>query len=77
MNALKNLNGMCINGIAAALFVAKGLVRWDIALLMAAGAIFGGYAGAGAARRIGQKNVRRMIILIGLALTVWLLARKW
>ena len=24
MNALKNLNGMCINGIAAVLFVAKG-----------------------------------------------------
>ncbi len=78
MNALKNLNGMCINGIAAVLFVAKGgLVRWDIALLMAAGAIFGGYAGAGTARRIGQKNVRRMIILIGLALTLWLLARQW
>ena len=77
MNALKNLNGMCINGIAAALFIAKGLVRWDIALLMAAGAIFGGYAGAGTARRIGQKNVRRVIILIGLALTLWLLARQW
>ena len=77
MNALKNLNGMCINGIAAALFVAKGLVRWDIALLMAAGAIFGGYAGAGTARRIGQKNVRRLIILIGVALTLWLLARQW
>jgi hypothetical protein len=76
MNALKNLNGMCINGIAAALFVAKGLVRWDIALLMAAGAIFGGYAGAGTAQRIGQQNVRRMIILIGLALTAWLLARQ-
>ncbi len=77
MNALKNLNGMCINGIAAALFVAKGLVRWDIALLMAAGAIFGGYAGAGTAQRIGQRNVRRMIILIGLALTIWLLVRRW
>jgi uncharacterized membrane protein YfcA len=77
MNALKNLNGMCINGIAAVLFVAKGLVRWDIALLMAVGAIFGGYAGAGTARRIGQKNVRRMIILIGLALTLWLLTRQW
>jgi len=44
---------------------------------MAAGAIFGGYAGAGTARRIGQKNVRRLIILIGLALTLWLLARQW
>ena len=76
MNALKNLNGMCINGIAAALFIAKGLVDWRLALLMAAGAILGGYAGAGTARRIGQKNVRRMVIAIGLALTVSLLVRR-
>jgi uncharacterized protein len=76
MNALKNLNGMCINGIAAALFIARGLVEWRLALLMAAGAIIGGYAGAGAARRIGQKNVRRAIILIGFGLTVWLLVRQ-
>ena len=47
MNALKNLNGMCINGIAAVLFIVKGLVDWRLAALMAAGAIFGGYAGAG------------------------------
>ena len=37
MNALKNLNAMCINGIAAVLFVAKGLVDWRCGLLMAAG----------------------------------------
>lgn len=76
MNALKNLNGMCINGIAAALFIAKGLVDWRLALLMAAGAIVGGYAGAGTARRIGQKNVRRMVIAIGLLLTISLLVRQ-
>lgn len=75
MNALKNLNGMCINGIAAGLFIAKNLVDWRLALLMAAGAILGGYVGAGTARRVGQKNVRRVIILIGLSLTLWLLVR--
>ncbi len=75
MNALKNLNAMCINGIAAVLFIGKGLVNWRLALLMAAGAICGGYAGAGSARRVGQANVRRIIILIGFALTIWLLLR--
>ena len=40
---------------------------------MAAGAIFGGYAGAGTARRLGQKNVRRLVILIGLALAAKML----
>jgi uncharacterized protein len=67
-NAIKNLNAMFINGIAAALFIAKGLIDWRSALLMAAGAIVGGYAGAGTARRLGQKNVRRLVILIGLAI---------
>ena len=76
MNALKNLNAMCINGVASALFIGKGLVDWRLALLMAAGAILGGYAGAGAARRVGQPVVRRVVILIGLALSIWLLLRQ-
>jgi uncharacterized membrane protein YfcA len=76
MNALKNLNAMCINGIAAALFVAKGLVDWRLGLLMAGGAIVGGVAGAGWARRVGQEIVRRGVILIGMALTLWLLLRQ-
>ncbi len=76
MNALKNLNAMCINGIAAILFMTKGLVDWRLALLMAAGAIVGGAAGAGTARRAGQEMVRRGVILIGVTLSIWLLARQ-
>jgi len=75
-NAIKNLNGMFINGIAAALFIYKGLIDWQIAVLMAAGAVVGGYAGAGVARRLGQKNVRRLVIVIGLALATKMLL-KW
>jgi uncharacterized protein len=73
-NAIKNLNAMFINGIAAALFIARGMIdAWPVVLLMAAGSIFGGYAGADIARKIGQKNVRRLVIFIGLslALTLW------
>ncbi len=75
MNALKNINGMCINGVAAVMFIVNGLVDWRLASLMAAGAILGGYAGAGAAQRIGQKNVRRIVVLIGFSLTISLLLR--
>jgi uncharacterized membrane protein YfcA len=77
MNALKNLNGMCINGVAAALFIAKGLVDWHLALWMASAAIIGGYAGAGTARRAGQKAVRRAIVAIGFSLSLWLLVRQF
>jgi len=72
-NGLKNLNALCINGIAAVIFIARGLVDWRLALWMALGAILGGFAGAGMARRVGQPAVRRIVICIGFALTIWLL----
>jgi uncharacterized membrane protein YfcA len=70
MNALKNLNGMCINGVAAVMFIYKGLVDWRLALFMAVGALLGGYAGADTARRLGQKTVRWIVIFIGFALSI-------
>lgn len=76
MNGLKNINGLCINAVAAAMFMAGGLVKWPFALLMAVGSIFGGYSGAGIARKLGQKNVRRLIIIIGFGLTLSLLLKK-
>jgi uncharacterized membrane protein YfcA len=77
MNGLKNLNGLCINGVAVILFMSNRLVNWHIALMMAAGAIVGGYGGAGIAQRIGQRNVRRLVILIGVGLAVYLLLQSW
>ena len=76
MNGLKNINGLCINAVASVLFITSGQVNWHIALMMAVGSIIGGYAGAGTARRIGQRNVRRVIIGIGLVLAVWLLKQS-
>ncbi len=75
MNAIKNINGMCINLVAAVMFILNGLVDWRLASLMAAGAILGGYAGAGTAQRLGQRNVRRIVVGIGFALTISLLVR--
>lgn len=77
MNGLKNAFSLTINAVAAILFVGRGLVDWRIAGIMAAGSIFGGYAGAGIAKRIGQKNVRRLVILIGLVLTLSLIRKQF
>jgi uncharacterized membrane protein YfcA len=71
-NGLKNINGLCINAVAAAIFIGRALVDWRIALFMAVAAISGGYFGAGTARRIGQRNVRRIVVLIGIGLAVFL-----
>jgi uncharacterized membrane protein YfcA len=75
MNAIKNVLAVCINGIAAAYFVVSGLVVWEDALVMAAGAIVGGVGGAGLARRMGRVVVRRIIIAIGFGMALALLVK--
>ena len=69
-NGIKNFLGICINSIAVLLFSLAGLVVWPDALVMACGALAGGYFGASMAVRVGQKWVRRGIVLIGLIIFV-------
>jgi uncharacterized membrane protein YfcA len=54
----------------------NSLIQWPMAATMTAGSIVGGYSGAGIARKIGQKKVRSIIIVIGFALTLSLLIKK-
>lgn len=75
MNGLKNVLAACINGIAALYFIWAGLVSWPHAAIMAAGAVAGGVAGVGLARRIGRTAVRRMVVGIGFAMAVSLMLR--
>jgi uncharacterized membrane protein YfcA len=75
MNGLKNIFGSMINAVAAVYFVYAGMVDWPSAALMAVGAIIGGYGAAGIARKIGQKAVRRIVIVIGFAMTISLFFR--
>ncbi len=77
MNGLKNLFAACINGIAAIYFMFSGLVSWPYALVMIAGAVLGGYLGAGAARRIGRTMVRRIVIGVGFTMTASLFLKSW
>ena len=76
MNGLKNLLTLFINGVAALYFITMGMVSWPWALMMATGAIAGGYGGAGVARRIGPKGVRRIVILVGFSMALSLLIRR-
>jgi uncharacterized membrane protein YfcA len=64
-NGIKNFLGICINSIAVLSFALAGLVVWEDALVMACGALLGGYFGASMAKRVGQKWVRRSIVVIG------------
>ncbi len=76
-NGLKNFFGMCINGVAAAYFIVRGAVEWRAALVMMAGAILGGYAGARFARKIGQARARTAVIVIGFVIAAILLYQSF
>jgi len=76
MNSLKVVFGGTINGIAAAYFIWAGMVHWPDVLVMAVGAILGGWGGAGTARRLGRTAVRRIVIGIGFAMAVSLFIKK-
>jgi uncharacterized protein len=76
MNALKVVLGGAVNGIAAVYFVAARMVNWQYVLIMVAGALAGGYGGAGAARKAGGPAVRKTVIVIGLGMAAYLFVRR-
>jgi hypothetical protein len=75
MNAIKTILSFLINGMALIYFTVKGLVVWPIAFLMAAGAVFGGYAGARLAKQVDQRYLRLFIVGVGLFVSIWLFLR--
>ena len=74
-NGIKNFLGICINSVAVLSFSLAGLVVWHDALVMACGALIGGYFGASMAVRVGQTWVRRGIVVIGLVIFVVMIWR--
>jgi hypothetical protein len=71
MNALKVVLASIINGVAVIAFAIAGAIFWPQALLMAVGAILGGYGGAALAHRVAPQYVRRLVIAVGLLLSVY------
>jgi len=75
MNAITTVLASIINVTAFIFFALKGLVAWPLALLMAVGAIIGGYAGARSAKRIKENYLQVLIVAVGFITTAWLLLR--
>ncbi len=76
MNSLKVLLGGAINGVAVVYFIANRMVFWPDVVLMAIGAIVGGYWGAGLARKVGGRVVRRLVVVIGFGLALSFFVRR-
>ena len=72
-NALKGLLSMVINAVAVVYFALFGPVAWGAALVMAGGALAGGYLGVGIARRLGETWLRRSVVVLGVVVAAILL----
>jgi hypothetical protein len=71
MNALKVLLAACVNGVAVVPFAVAGKISWGIALVVAVGAIAGGYLGARLALRVPPRVVRLFVIAVGAVMTAY------
>jgi uncharacterized membrane protein YfcA len=70
MSATTSLFGAVVNGLAGIIFAVSGLVSWPYALAMALGSLAGGYWATGFARKLGKIVIRRLVICVGLLITV-------
>jgi uncharacterized membrane protein YfcA len=75
MSALTSFYSLCINGVAALIFISAGIVYWPYVLPMAIAAMVGGYGAAGVARRIGRTAVRRFVMAVGFTISAVMLVR--
>ena len=75
MSGLTSFYGLCINGVAAARFIAAHMIDWRYVPWMAIAAIIGGYGAAGIARKIGKVMVRRFVIGVGFTIALIMFVR--
>jgi len=66
-NAAKNVLALLVNFVAAVVFVFLADVDWQVAGLIAAGAVVGGQIGATVGRRLPAVALRVFIVVVGLA----------
>ena len=71
MNYLKNAQSTVLNGVAVVLFAVEHAIIWRAAIVMGCAGVFGGYAGAALARRVAAEKVRRVILVLAWAITVY------
>jgi uncharacterized protein len=74
INAVKNVLAGLVNGLAAIVFIALTHIDWRVAGLIAAGSILGGQIGARVGRRLPPWALRLLIVCVGVAALIKLLA---
>lgn len=71
VNGLKTILAGLINGVSMIVFIGDGKVNWTLAAPMIVSAMLGGWLGATWSRKLDKQVVRKVVITIGIVLTVW------
>jgi uncharacterized protein len=74
INAVKNVLACVVNAVAAVVFIAATHIDWAAAGLIAAGSVIGGQIGARVGRRLPPWALRALIVCVGVAALIRLLA---
>ncbi|HEY0289077.1 MAG TPA: sulfite exporter TauE/SafE family protein [Pseudomonas sp.] len=77
VKVLKNLLATAVSLAAVTIFIAQGTVYWRETLSMLVGALFGGYAGGYLVRVLPAQAVRSVVIIAGLATTIFYGWKYW
>ncbi|MEO5923403.1 MAG: sulfite exporter TauE/SafE family protein [Bryobacteraceae bacterium] len=64
-----------INGLAVAIFAARGVVEWRLSIPMAIAAVAGGYFGAKLVRKMSPETARIAVLVFAWVVSIWLLVR--
>lgn len=75
LNALKQAMSFSVNTAAAIFFLFSGQVVWSAAIVMAVGALIGGALGGRLAGRIKPSVLRRVVVTVGIIVSVIYLIR--
>ena len=71
LNAVKSLLGTIINFVASIVFVIKGMVWFDVGLVLVLGSIMGGYMSARVSLKVDPDKLRVAIAIYGFIMTVY------
>ena len=76
MNGLKTMLVSVGNAVALVTFIVARIIVWPQALLMLVGASIGGYGGAYFAQKMDPLHIRRVVIVVGLAMSLYFFIRR-
>lgn len=77
MNGLKVVLASIMNGVATIAFAVLHIIWWPLAILMAAGAIIGGWGGATLAHVVPASRVRWFVIAVGFGLSIYFFLKPY